>query len=86
MNSKVLGKNTSTVEVTNISNNGIWLYTGKEKLFLPFTEFLWFKDVPVHKILNVEEVYPGHFYWRDLDIDLTDEIIKQPDRFPLKAK
>ncbi len=26
------------------------------------------------------------FYWPDLDVDLTEEIIENPDRFPLKAK
>ncbi len=49
-------------------------------------KFPWFKEVPVKQILNVEELFPNHFYWPDLDIDLTTEIIKNPQRFPLKAK
>ena len=44
------------------------------------------KDAPVGKILNVEEPAPGHFYWPDLDVDLSEEIIAHPERFPLKAK
>jgi hypothetical protein len=40
----------------------------------------------VGKILHVEEPYPEHFYWPDLDVDLTSEIIEHPERFPLKAK
>jgi hypothetical protein len=63
------GKDTLGVEVTNISNHGIWLLTGGKELFLGFDEFPWFKDAPVGKILNVEESSPGHFYWPDLDID-----------------
>ena len=38
------------------------------------------------KVLNVTEPSRGHFYWPDLDIDLTAEIIEHPQRFPLAAK
>ena len=33
--------------------------------------------------INVEETAPGHYYWPDLDVDLTDETIEHPERFPL---
>jgi predicted acetyltransferase len=46
----------------------------------------WFQDVPIRQILNIQELFPNHFYWPDLDVDLSKEIIKNPDRFPLKAK
>jgi hypothetical protein len=36
--------------------------------------------------LNVEEPRHGHFFWPELDVDLTEEIIEHPDRFPLTAK
>ena len=65
MNSQALGKSTLIVEVTNISNHGIWLLTGEKELFIPYEEFPWFKDAPIGKILNVEEPTPGHFYWPD---------------------
>jgi hypothetical protein len=29
---------------------------------------------------------PGHFHWPDLDVDLSLQIIRNPERFPLKAK
>jgi hypothetical protein len=83
--SKALGKNAS-VEVTHISRAGVWLLTGDRELFMSYKDFPWFKDAPVGKILNVEEPYPEHFYWPDLDIDLTAEIIDYPERFSLKAK
>ena len=86
MNSQALGKNTLAVEVTNISNHGIWLLTREKELFLPYEEFPWFKDAPVGKILNVEEPTPGHFYWPELDVDLGIESIEHPERYPLKAK
>jgi len=34
----------------------------------------------------VKEVSPGHFHWPELDIDLTQEIIEHPERFPLSDK
>lgn len=86
MRSKPLGKSTSPVEVTNISSHGVWLLAGEKELFLSYEDFPWFKDVPVGKVLTVEEPTPGHFYWPDLDIDLTAEIIEHPERFPLKSK
>ncbi len=81
-----LGQSGLRVEVTNISSHGIWLLTGEKELFLSYENFPWFKDVPIKKILNVEEPTKGHFYWPDLDVDLSVEIIEHPERFPLKAK
>ena len=79
-----LGKDTLSVEVTNISKHGIWMITGDKEFFLGFDDFPWFKHASIWKILNVEEPTPGHFYWPDLDVDLCIESIEHPDRFPLK--
>ncbi len=86
MRSSALGTNTSPVEVTHISNHGVWLLAGGHELFMSYDNFPWFKDVSVGTILNVEEPTPGHYYWPDLDVDLTQEIISHPERFPLRAK
>jgi len=86
MNSQALGKSTLVVEITNISIHGIWLLTRDKELFISYEKFPWFKDAPVSKILNVEELTPGHFYWPELDVDLGIESIEHPERFPLKAK
>ena len=86
MKSKTHGKNTSRVEVTNISRHGVWLFDGAHELFMSYEDFPWFKDASVSKILNVEEATSGHFYWPDLDVDLTAEMIEHPERFPLKAR
>lgn len=83
--SNALGNNAS-VEVTHISKTGVWLLSGDREFFMAYEDFPWFKDAPVGKILNVEEPYAGHFYWPDLDVDLTPEIIDNFQRFPLKAK
>ncbi len=86
MSSQPLGKNTSPAEITNISSNGVWLLSGDRELFMSYDDFPWFRDVPVGKILKVEEPTPGHFYWPDLDVDIGIEIIEHPERFPLKSK
>ena len=86
MSSKPLGTNAREIEVTNISKNGIWLWTDGQELFMAYENFPWFKDSSVRKILNVQEPSPGHFYWPDLDVDLSLEIIEHPERFPLKMQ
>ena len=83
---RIYKSNMSTAEITNISKNGVWLLAGDRELFMAYEYFPWFKDAPVGKILNVEQPSEGHFYWPDLDIDLTVDIIEHPERFPLKAK
>ena len=79
------GNGTSAIEVTNISSHGIWLLAHGRELFLPYEAFPWFREQRVASIINVEEVSPGHFYWPDLDVDLTEDIIENPERFPLVA-
>ena len=86
MKLETLGKNTSPVEVTNISSHGIWILAEDEEMFLSYEDFPWFKDVPIGQILNIQQSFPNHFYWPDLDVDLSKEIIKNPERFPLKSQ
>ena len=86
MNSETLGKHVSQIEITNISNHGIWLFARGREFFLSYEDFPWFKAAPVGKVLRIEEPTPNHFYWPELDIDLGLESIEHPERFPLKAR
>ncbi|WP_198265862.1 DUF2442 domain-containing protein [sulfur-oxidizing endosymbiont of Gigantopelta aegis] len=86
MNSLAHGKNTLAVEVTNVSAHGVWLLTCSNELFMSFDDFPWFKNQTIESIVNVEEQSSGHYYWPDIDVDLTEEMIEHPERFPLKAK
>ena len=86
MSSLAYGNSTSAVEVTNISNHGVWLFAHGKELFMSYEDFPWFKDQTVRSITNVEEQNTGHFYWPDIDVDLTQEMIDHPEKFPLKAK
>jgi hypothetical protein len=86
MSSLVHGNNTSAVEVTNISAHGVWILAHDKELFMSYDDFPWFKDQTVKSILNVEEPSKGHFYWPDLDVDLSVDIIENPGQYPLKGK
>ena len=86
MSSSRPGKSISTVEVTNISSHGLWIFLGEREYFLSFESFPWFRDQPVAAIFNLVELSPGHVYWPDIDVDLSLEIIEHPERFPLVAR
>jgi hypothetical protein len=86
MESEQLGISTSEVEVTNISRHGFWLLVGDEELFLAFDEFPWFKDASLPAILTVERQGLENLYWPALDVDLSLESIRHPEKYPLVSK
>ena len=79
-----LGNSIFPVEVTHVSSHGVWLLTQTDELFMSYEDFPWFKNQSIQAILNVEEPSPNHFYWPEIDVDLTAEMIKHPERFPLQ--
>ena len=58
MTSAARGPSTFPVEVTNVSPHGFWLFVDDEELFVPFTEFPWFKDDFIHPS-EFKAVYMG---------------------------
>jgi len=86
MTSVLPGASTLDVEVTNVSTHGFWLMLGAEELFVPFSQFPWFKHAPIAKLAKVERPQPHHLYWPDLDVDLAVESIRHPEKFPLVAR
>ena len=86
MSSGQLGEISSGPEVTHISSHGIWVLAEAEEFFLPYEDFPWFRSATVTAVLNLEQPTPGHLYWPDLDVDLSVDTLRNPDRFPLKAK
>ena len=80
------GTTTLGAEVTNVSGHCVWMLIDDEELALPYSEFPWFKAATIQQILNVLRPSPDHLYWPDLDIDLSVESIRHPERFPLRAK
>ncbi len=86
MKSETLGTDTSEVEVTQISQNGIWLLLHQKEYFLSFENFPWFKQASVDAIHKVELLNDHHLYWPALDVDLAVESVQYPTQFPLVAK
>ncbi len=86
MKSEARGESTLDVEVTHISQHEYWLLLGHKKLFLPFSEFPWFKGAPLSAILNLQLLHADHLYWPGLDVDLAVQSIEQPDNFFLVSK
>lgn len=83
MKSARRGESISPVEVTHISEHGVWLLIGGRELFMPFKQFPWFRSGSIAAVMNVELQGPGHLYWPELDVDLAVESIEHPERFPL---
>jgi len=86
MTSVAPGTSTSEVEVTNVSKHGFWLLIRDREVFVPFTEFPWFRNAPIGHLLNVHLPSPHHLYWPDLDVDLAVESLFHPEQFPLVSR
>lgn len=83
MKSKKRGKNTSKIEVQNISRHGIWLLAQDKEYFLSFKNYPWFKGASVAEILDVALLHGHHLYWSELDVDLELASLENPDSYPL---
>lgn len=83
MKSAKLGKHTSPVEVTNVSEHGFWLLIEGRETFVGFDNFPWFKEASISELCEVELQSPQHLYWPGLDIDLAVESLEHPELFPL---
>jgi len=74
------------IEVTNISVHGFWVLVNDKEYFISFEDFPWFKEKTIKEITNVTLFGDNHLYWEDLDVDLTLDMIENPQRYPLQAK
>jgi hypothetical protein len=83
MKSTKPGKNTSAVEVSNISAHGFWLLLEDREYFLPFEDHPWFKEAKISQILHVVLHHKHHLHWPDLDVDLELESLAAPEKYPL---
>lgn len=82
MKSAGLGKRTSAVEVTNVSDLGFWLLIEGRETFVGFDNVPWFREASIGELCQVELQSPRHLYWPDLDVDLAIESLSHPERFP----
>jgi hypothetical protein len=83
MRSGTSGPNTSSAEVSRISESALWLRIDGDEFHLPFELFPWFRGALPSAIRNVERPTTHRLRWPDLDIDLAIESIQNPEKFPL---
>ena len=79
-------QSTSVAEVTHISTQGFGVLLGDEELFIPFAQFPWFRNATMGVLSRMEWPSADHLYWPDLDIDLSVESVRHPERFPLMSR
>jgi len=82
--SETLGTSTLAVEVSYISALGVWILIHEKEYYMPFVDFPWFRNADHEHIQNVKEVSPNHYHWEDLDVDLTLNMIINPEMYPLR--
>lgn len=80
------GTVTLSVEVTNVSKHCFWLLLGDEELAVSFADFPWFKKATIEQLSDVQRPTEDHLYWPRLDIDLSVESIRNPEKFPLVSR
>ena len=79
------GTSTSSIEILNVSQHGIWIWIGGSEYFMDYDHFPWFKHAKLEQIFEVQLLHESHLYWESLDIDLDIESVQNPEKFPLVA-
>jgi len=82
----ISGKHTLKTEITNISEHEFWILLKGKEYYLPFKKYPWFKDAKISSIANVKLFHNHHLYWPELDVDLSTEILADPEKYPLTYK
>ena len=72
-----------STEILNISGYGVWIAVKGHEYFLSYQDFPWFKEGTIDQVLHVELLHENHLYWPDLDIDLTIDMMRKPEQYPL---
>ncbi len=80
------GKNILKPEITNISEHGFWVFFNDKEYFLAYEQYPWFKDANISSITNVKLIHNHHLYWPNLDVDLSTDILENPEKYPLTYK
>jgi hypothetical protein len=81
MKSTMPGISTSEIEVVQIDSHGFWLHIKGKEYFLTYEQYPWFKEAKIKDILNVQLLHGNHIYWPDLDVDLSIDILSNPEKY-----
>jgi len=80
------GTDTSGVELSNVSQHGLWLLIDGRERYLAYEHFPWFRHATIAQLSAIERPTPEHLHWPELDVDLTLESIDRPEDFPLVSR
>jgi len=83
---KTRGTNISEIDVSHIDELGFWLFYKDREYFVDFDKFPWFRDARISEITDIVVEDEDVFHWPKLDVDLTLQMIRYPERYPLKSK
>ncbi|MHB1678394.1 MAG: DUF2442 domain-containing protein [Sulfuriferula sp.] len=72
-----------SVYFSSHTNKSLGLLVKDEELFVPYSEFPWFKQATIEPVVSIERPRQNHLEWPLPDMDLSLESIRNPDRFPL---
>jgi len=86
MRSAEPGTGASGVELSNVSQHGLWLLVDGSEYYLPFEDFPWFRDATIAQLSRIDRPTRDHFYWPELDVDLSLSIIERPKDYPLVSR
>lgn len=81
-NSKEPGVVTSPIQIVRIGSGELDIMLHGTPVTMSLALFPWFDGAPESAIRNVREVRPNHFHWEELDVDLTADMIRNPQRYP----
>ncbi len=73
----------NTIEIRNISCNGIFIVINEAYYFMDFKIFPYFKNIPLADLFDLEIDDAGDIRWDKYDIDLCEEIIQNPEKYPV---
>lgn len=76
----------SIPEVTHIDRMGFWILTDSKERYLSFADFPWFRETSIQGLTHVKKESEEHLHWPELDVDLTIDMIDNPEGYPLKYK
>ncbi len=80
------GTASSDARIVRRTAGGFRLVVSGEELVLSFSDFPWFERATAEQLATVRLHGRDHLSWPLLDVDLSVESIRHPERFPLVAR
>lgn len=80
------GSDTSGVEFLGFAPKAVVFSVDGETYTLAFCDFPWFASASEQDLRTVERPSKTHLRWPALDIDLSLDSLRHPERYPLVSR